>query len=132
VSTGGLIVVWTIISLLREGANCPQTDRSCGPKDTRFLRWLMAGFFSFAAVFFAWVALDLIKIYGWTAEMDDLSNELRNRCLVHIPGKGSEEMKRRNLETCIKAIFSEDDDTPEDIERKREVYIKPIIEDIVL
>jgi hypothetical protein len=79
---------------------------------------------------FCRLALQQVSDGGWNAEMARLSSSLRQSCLE--PVEGGEERKRENLEGCIRAIFSEDNDTSEDMEEKWKIYVKPILEDIVL
>jgi hypothetical protein len=76
---------------------------------------------------------------GWKVGIAKLSRELRKACFTEsdavffTDSEATEHYRRQNLETCIKALFPEEEnDTPEDLEKKLEVYIKPIMEDIVL
>jgi hypothetical protein len=80
-----------------------------------------------------------LRVCGLKLEMAQLSHDLRKACLtesssiIFTDSEWTEYLQRQNLETCIKALFPEEEgDTPEDIEKKWEVYIKPTLEDIVL
>jgi hypothetical protein len=70
-----------------------------------------------------------MKIYGWTTEMVYLSHELSKSCLETVPEEDGEERKRENLKKCIKAILLDDDNAPKEIEKKWDIYTKPIMED---
>jgi hypothetical protein len=131
----GLVVIMIVILLFRDGADSSLTKPGDQSLVNAGFAILLMGGLAFLGFVLAWFLLEGLKICGWTAEMADLSNELRKRCLETAPkegGEDAEDRKRRNLETCIKTLFLEDEDTSEERGKKWDIYIRPIMEDIVL